>query len=208
MNGKTNDEIYELAICSYSLFGQAFFGFKSSKNEKQKINRLWSRILNNKSQTGVPDAKISPEGTGNNSMELNEWKIIASYTRAEAVADGVQVLINPGLAKETGIIFPVFLTRTVYDKYVPVPEKMDDQSVDGRLWDILHMFSLEARGCKGNELKFQFWSLLPDKGDWNRYEKVFDGNRLVREVTLRAVIGPLDLDDPSPAITIMFPDED
>ena len=208
MIGKTNDEIYELAICSYSLFGQAFFGFKSSKNEKQKMNRLWLRILNIKSQTGVPDAKISPEGTGNKIMDINDWKIIASYTRAEAVADGVQVPVNPGFAKEAGIIFPVFLTRTVYDKYVPVPEKMEDQSEDGRLWDILHMFSLEARGCNGNELKFQFWSLLPDKGDWNRYEKVCDGNRLVREVTLRAVIGPLDLDDPSPAITIMFPNED
>ena len=128
MIGKTNDEIYELAICSYSLFGQAFFGFKSSKNEKQKMNRLWLRILNIKSQTGVPDAKISPEGTGNKIMDINDWKIIASYTRAEAVADGVQVPINPGIAKEAGIIFPVFLTRTVYDKYVPVPEKMDDQS--------------------------------------------------------------------------------
>jgi hypothetical protein len=156
----------------------------------------------------VPDAKISPKGIGNNSMDINDWKIIASYTRAEAVADGVQVPISQGIAKEAGIIFPVFLTRTVYDKYVPAPEKMEDQSEEGRLWDILHMFSLEARGCKGNELKFQFWSLLPDKGDWNKYEKVCDGNRLVREVTLRAVIGPLDLDDPSPAITIMFPDED
>ncbi len=83
--GKTNDEIYELAICSYSMFGQAFFGFKTSKTEKQKMNRLWSRILSNKSKTGEPDqvrplteAKISPEGTGNNSMELNDWKIIAS----------------------------------------------------------------------------------------------------------------------------------
>jgi len=38
--GKTNDEIYEIGICSYSLYGNAFFGFKSSKVVKQKINRL------------------------------------------------------------------------------------------------------------------------------------------------------------------------
>ena len=78
-------------------------------------------------------------------MDINDWKIIASYTRAEAIADGYQVPILPEITKEAGIIYPVFLTRTVYDKYVPVPEKMEDQSEDGRLWDILHMFSLEAR---------------------------------------------------------------
>jgi len=156
----------------------------------------------------VPDAKISPEGTGNKTMDLNDWKIIASYTRAEAIADGYQVPILPELAKEAGIIFPVFFTRGVYDKYVPVPEKMPEQSEEGRLWDILYMFSLEARRCKSNELKFEFCCLLPDKGDWNKYEKVCEGNRLVREVTLKAVIGPLDLNDPSPAITILFPNED
>jgi len=62
--GKTNDEIYEIGICSYSLFGQAFFGFKSSKPEKQKMNRLWSRILNINLQTGVPDANIRPQDNG------------------------------------------------------------------------------------------------------------------------------------------------
>jgi len=30
-------------------------------------------------------------------MDLNDWKIIASYTRADAVADGIQVPI-PGHA--------------------------------------------------------------------------------------------------------------
>ena len=44
--GKTDDEIYEIGICSLSLFGNAFFGFKSTTAEKQKMNRLWVRILN------------------------------------------------------------------------------------------------------------------------------------------------------------------
>ena len=49
-------------------------------------------------------------------MDSNDWKIIASYTRAEAIADGYQVPTLPEIAKEAGIIFPVFFTRGVYDK--------------------------------------------------------------------------------------------
>lgn len=59
--GKTNDEIYEIGISSYSLYGQAFFGFKSTKAEKQKMNRLWARILS----TGELDAKTRPKNIGN-----------------------------------------------------------------------------------------------------------------------------------------------
>jgi len=44
-------------------------------------------------------------------MDLNDWKIIASYTRADAVADGIQVQIPPEITKEAGIIFPVFFTK-------------------------------------------------------------------------------------------------
>jgi len=154
------------------------------------------------------DANKSPEGTGNNIMDLNDWKIIASYTRAEAVADGVQVPVCTEISKEAGIKYPVFFTRGVYDKYVVVPHEMAHQSEDGRLWDILFMFALQARKTGSPELKFQFCCQLPDAGNWTRYEKICEGNRLLREVTLKAVIGPLDLDDPSPAITILFPDED
>lgn len=141
-------------------------------------------------------------------MNLNNWKIISSYTRAEAIADGFQVAISPEITKEAGIIFPVFFTRGVYDKYVKVPKGMNHQDEQGRLWDILFMFALQARKTDSEELNFQFCCQLPNAGDWTKYEKVCEGNRLLRDVTLRAVIGPLDLDDPNPAITIMFPDED
>jgi len=141
-------------------------------------------------------------------MDLNDWKIIASYTRADAVADGIQVSIPPEISKEAGIKFPVFFTSGVYDKYVKVPKGMDHQDEQGRLWDILFMFAMHARKSSSDELKFQFCCQLPDKGDWTKYEKVCEGNRLMREVTLKAMIGPLDLNSPNPAITILFPDED
>jgi hypothetical protein len=70
------------------------------------------------------------------------------------------------------------------------------------------MFALQTLKTPYPELKFQFCCQLPNEGNWTKYEKVCEVNRLVREVILKAVIGPLDMDDPSPAITLMFPDED
>lgn len=55
---------------------------------------------------------------------------------------------------------------------------------------------------------FQKNTQLPDEDNWNQLEKVREGNRLLREVTLKAFVSPFDLDDPRRAITILFPDED
>ena len=64
--------------------------------------------------------------------------VIYSYTRAQAVADGVQVEVTK-TAQEAGIKFPVFLTRAVFDNYVAVPEGVTGQDEAGRLWDIVWM---------------------------------------------------------------------
>lgn len=65
-------------------------------------------------------------------------KVIYAYTRAQAVADGVQVEVTK-TAQEAGIKFPVFLTRAVFDSYVAVPEGITGQDEAGRLWDIVWM---------------------------------------------------------------------
>lgn len=142
------------------------------------------------------------------SMNVTEWKIISSYTRAEAIEDGVQIAIPEETSKEAGIKFPVFFTRGVYSKYVAVPKGMDHQDENGRLWDILYMFTLQAKKSNSSVLRFEFVCQLPDNGDWTKNERICEGNRLLRLVTLKAEIGPLDIDDPMPAITIMLPDED
>ena len=64
--------------------------------------------------------------------------VIYSYTRKQAVADGVQVEVTK-TAAESGIKFPVFLTRTVFDTYVAVPPDVAGQDEAGRLWDIVWM---------------------------------------------------------------------
>ena len=62
--------------------------------------------------------------------------VIYSYTRKQAVADGFQIEVSK-TAREAGITFPVFLTRSVFDSYVAVPPGVEAQDEAGRLWDIV-----------------------------------------------------------------------
>ena len=62
--------------------------------------------------------------------------IIYAYTRAQAIADGVQVDITT-TAQEAGIRFPVFITRTAFALYVTVPPDVTGQDEAGRLWDVI-----------------------------------------------------------------------
>jgi hypothetical protein len=122
-------------------------------------------------------------------------EVIFSYTRSQAVADGVQVEVTK-TAQEAGIRFPVFLTRAVYDAYVTVPPGVTAQDEAGRLWDIITM----AR-----------FAILRSRPGCDRLPValyVRNDNRRPRLIRLTAVCGPLDIDDPQPAITVMLMDED
>ena len=121
--------------------------------------------------------------------------VIFSYTRAQALADGVQVEVSK-IAVEAGIKFPVFLTRTVFDAYVTVPPGVTAQDEAGRLWDILWM------------LRFAILRSLPGADRIPVALYVRNDNRKPRLVKLIATCGPLDLTDPRPAITVMMVDED
>ena len=122
--------------------------------------------------------------------------VIYSYTRAQAVADGVQVEVTK-TANEAGIKFPVFLTRTVFDAYVAIPPGVTCQDEAGRLWDIVWM------------LRFAILRSRPgtDRIPVALYVRQSNTER-PRLIKLIATCGPLDLDDPQPAITVMMPDED
>ena len=122
-------------------------------------------------------------------------EVIYSYTRAQAVADGVQVEVSK-VAAEAGIRFPVFLTRTVYDAFVTVPPGVTAQDEAGRLWDIVWMtrFAIMRARPAVNRLPVALY--------------VRNDNRAARLVKLIATCGPLDIDDPQPAITVMMPGED
>jgi hypothetical protein len=121
--------------------------------------------------------------------------VVYSYTRAQAVADGVQVEVTK-TAQEAGIRFPVFLTRTVFDAYVAVPPNVSGQDEAGRLWDVVWMlrFAIQRTKSGVDRLPFALY--------------VRNDNRAAKLIKMIAVAGPLDIDDPKPAITVMMPDED
>ena len=124
--------------------------------------------------------------------------VIYAYTRAQAAADGVQVEVTK-TAKEAGISFPVFLTRTVFDAYVALPPDGQcgtHQDEAGRLWDIVWMLRFAIIRSRSHS----------DRVPVALY--VRNDNTRAKLVKLIAQCGPLDMDDPQPAITVMMPDED
>ena len=132
------------------------------------------------------------------SLEATFGSVIYSYTRKQAVADGVQVDVTK-TAQEAGIKFPVFLTRTVFDAYVAVPggrAQAPGQDEAGRLWDIVWM------------LRFGILRSRPGVDRIPVALYVRNDNHRAKLVKLTAQCGPLDMNDPQPAITVMMPTED
>lgn len=95
--------------------------------------------------------------------------LIHSYTRAQAIEDGVLVDVSD-VAKEAGSKLPVAITRAAWARYVEVPRGLElrGQSVDGRLWDVLFMLHVAIKRQQGNssEIHYQLHVALPDAGDW------------------------------------------
>jgi hypothetical protein len=150
---------------------------------------------------------MKPEPTNTpGTMNPNQNKspfgpVIYSYTRKQAVADGVQVDVTK-TAQEAGIKFPVFLTRAVFDSFVAVPDGVTGQDEAGRLWDIVWMTRFAILRSRGHTKAGAACTRLPVA------LYVRNDNHAPRLVKLIAQCGPLDMDDPQPAITVMLPDED
>jgi hypothetical protein len=122
---------------------------------------------------------------------------IYTYTRKQALADGVQVQVAPAVAEEAGFKFPIFLTDTVHAECVKVPEGVTCQDEDGRLWDILTMLHHAIRNSPAGADRIPFSLYV-------RNEETADASL----VKLHAVCAALDIDDPQPSITVMLPEED
>ena len=129
------------------------------------------------------------------------FEVIDTYSRAEAIADGVLVDATDK-AREAGILFPVAITRSVWEEYIE-PSSHDKekwgQDLMGRLWDTIWMLRVAIRyrkqseDCQADAGKLYFAVYYRLKGH-------------LRRITLKALCGPGD--DGSPVITIMLPDED
>jgi len=126
----------------------------------------------------------------------NDWNVIYSYTRAQALADGVLIDVT-GQAKTLGFRVPVAVTDHLYNGYVAfVPPGLESQgqSTAGRLHDLLMLAIIAARISKGmDRVTFKVDFLMNP----NRKETI--------EVI--AHIGPGD-DGVIPVLTLMLPGDD
>jgi len=119
--------------------------------------------------------------------------IIHAYTREQAIADGILIDVTP-TAKECGIRYHTVLTDAVWSRYVDLPDDHESgMDREGRLWDILFMFSTTARQTSAAVVQFQVFALDSPREAY-------------RNVTLKGICGPGD--DAEPVVTIMFPHED
>ena len=130
--------------------------------------------------------------------------LIHSYSRTEAIADGVLVELDPKLCQEAGIRFPVAMTAAAYADVVAVHETAAKacQDVTGRAWDVLWMLRNAIRRIDGDRCEFRVYATVHAKSDKRRSRSAIGPS----EITLKAICGPAD--DGSPCITIMWPEED
>jgi hypothetical protein len=121
--------------------------------------------------------------------------VIHSYTRAEALADGVLFDVST-VAREAGIRYPTALTAAAWARCVAVPPGVACQDEQGRLWDVLYLLrcAIGRSGGGGAEVRFG----VHVRND-NR-----DGTPPL--VALKALCHPGD--NAEPCITILMPDED
>jgi hypothetical protein len=132
----------------------------------------------------------------NNDGENIFGEVIHSYTRAQAIEDGMLIDVTE-TAKEAGFRMPVAVTTRVWTQCVEVPAKVQGQDEMGRLWDVLWLCRHKigsSRDAGGDTLFFQV--------------HVRNDNRagMPPLVTLKVICGPGDQGEP--VLTVMLPDED
>lgn len=127
---------------------------------------------------------------------FNADEVIFSYTRKQAIEDGVLVDLTEW-SREVGFVIPVACTHAVWEGYIVPPDGTRElgQSERGRAHDVLWMCLVTIRKQhRGHHREM-------------RFEVLFVNRRQQHEqVTLKAICGPGD--EGEPVLTIMRPDED
>ena len=132
-------------------------------------------------------------------MESVFGEMISSYSRSDALRDGMLIEADPQLCREAGIRFPVAISDHLWG-YVEQDNlgEMPGQSVNGRLWDLLWLFSLTARYQTRPSDRMSFRCIFLTKTGKTRPRKV--------TLSIIAACGPGD--NGEPVITLMLPEDD
>jgi hypothetical protein len=129
--------------------------------------------------------------TNDNNKNITEifGEVISSYSRKQAIEDGILCPVPEKLQHEAGFKFPIALTTGVYSLIEETERKSKGiQSYDGIVWDIL--FVLKAaikRAASGDRINF---TVRIGRKDYKMY----------------SLCGPGD--NMEPVITILLPNED
>ncbi len=137
---------------------------------------------------------------------FDEFDVIHTYSRRQAIEDGVLVQLSgpgyegdewiPAMCKELGFRVPVAMTTAAFFRHVALTDAAEraGNDMEGRLWDVLYMFrsAINKINAITGEMRFQFYCVVD----------------CVKPTlcTLKSVIGPGD--DGEPVLTIMLPEED
>ena len=126
-------------------------------------------------------------------------EVISTYSRAQALADGVLVDAGP-MAKEAGFRFHTAITVAAWSNCVAWTDEDSERQVhqdqSGRLWDVLYMaqHAISTSRNHGDRLTFEL------------YRVPRDGRSTEAKITtLKLIVGPGD--NGEPVITILS-DED
>ena len=126
-------------------------------------------------------------------------EVISTYTRAQAIEDGVLIDAGP-TAKEVGFKFPVALTSAVWADCVAWTDsdsqKKPFQDQSGRLYDVLFMaaFAIQTSADSGDRLLYELYRVPRDGYSTE-----------AKPVTLKLIVGPGDHGEP--VMTILLPEE-
>ena len=133
---------------------------------------------------------------GRNAYRVSENDVIFTYTRAQALAEGV-LIDTTEMAHEAGFKIPTAITADLHARLLPNDTELArGQSYEGRLWDVLWMASVGAR-LSGSTDRVSFQVILAEVED--RHPQKTRQNTL----NLWCVIGPGDQGEP--VITVGFP---
>lgn len=136
------------------------------------------------------------------------WDLVHSYSRRQAIEDGVLVDLrqkpdaeNPNIdnldevVANAGIRLPLAITFAAFEKYIaltPAAERAGND-IKGRLWDVLTMLRFAIRSNQNaSEITFEFRCVV----ERIRPSRCF----------LKCVVGAGDASEP--VMTLMLPEED
>lgn len=131
-------------------------------------------------------------------MQPSDFTVIHSYTRSQAIEDGVLIDITE-TAQESGIRYPTVITDNLYRSYIDPPANTVDlgQSEEGRLWDVLSVMRAHASRAEGDRITFPVDFVVG---------RMSTGSPVVKTVTILEMVHPGDAGEP--VVTIMLPGDE